>query len=711
MRWFLKHLSACSRWCARSLGRVAPAGTARQITSGRFYDLSQDVLCTASFDGYVRQVNSACTSVLGWSPQEVCDRPFTDFIHPDDRATVMSEVAKVMQGIATGELDLRLLCKDGGYKWLSFLGFSVPEEGLMYGMARDLTQRRQAEAALQESEGRLRAILEAAADAIITVNEAGEVESFNPAAERMFGYSANEAVGKSISVLMPGRFANGHDSFLAHARDRGESQTGPREVTGQRKDGSRFPIELSVSAADLGGRHVYTGILRDISERKRAEAELREYMRIADDTRKRLEQQARELENNSQQLQSVRNQAEMASNSKSEFLANMSHEIRTPLTAILGFAEVLLGSVTTSEAVSAADTIKRNGEYLLSILNDILDLSRIEAGKIHIETMSVSPAQVVAEVVSLMRVRADAKGLYINVVYDGPVPETIETDPTRFRQILINLVGNAVKFTEVGGVQIRVGLLAPVGVEPKLAVTVVDTGIGMSREQRERLFRPFTQADASTTRRFGGTGLGLTISKRLAESLGGTLAVETASGHGSTFTFTIDTGSLQNVARLHSPVEAEATAELRFQEAPSIQLSGRVLLAEDGPDNQRLISFLLKKAGAHVNVADNGEAAVSRALHALSENRPFDVILMDMQMPVLDGYAATRRLRDKGYTRPIIALTAHAMNGDREKCLAAGCDDFAPKPIDRKTLLTLVQSYMNRTAQPSDLQPSDLQPA
>ena len=705
MRSFLKHLFACAQWFGHPLGREASAARTRQLTSDRFYDLSKDVLCTASFDGYVRQVNSACTAVLGWSPQEVCNRPFVDFIHPEDRATVMGEVAKVVQGIATSELDLRLLCKDGSYKWLSFLGFSVPEEGLMYGMARDLTQRRLAESALQDSEGRLRAILEAAADAIVTVNDAGEIESFNPAAERMFGYSAHDAVGRNISILMSGAYANWHDSNLTSAAGRKGMPISSREATGQRKDGSRFPIELSVSAADLGGRHVYTGILRDISERKRSEAALRDYMRIAEDTRKRLEQQARELESNSQQLQSVRNQAELASNTKSEFLANMSHEIRTPLTAILGFAEVLLGSVTTSEAVSAADTIKRNGEYLLSILNDILDLSRVEAGKIHIESMTVSPAQVVAEVVSLMRVRADAKGLYINVVYDGPVPETIETDPTRFRQILINLVGNAVKFTEVGGVQIRVGLLAPTGVEPKLAVTVVDTGIGMSRDERERLFRPFTQADASTTRRFGGTGLGLTISKRLAESLGGTLAVESASGHGSTFTFTIDTGSLRNVANLHLPVEAEATVESRFQEAPSIQLSGRVLLAEDGPDNQRLISFLLKKAGAHVNVADNGEAAVSRALHALSENRPFDVILMDMQMPVLDGYAATRRLRDKGYTRPIIALTAHAMNGDREKCLAAGCDDFAPKPIDRKTLLTLVQSYMNRTQQPDDLQP------
>ncbi len=397
--------------------------------------------------------------------------------------------------------------------------------------------------------------------------------------------------------------------------------------------------------------------------------------------------------------------AEMANISKSEFLANMSHEIRTPMTAILGFAENLLESdQSESEKLNAIHTIRRNGEYLIDIINDILDLSKIEADKMVVERLPCNPCRIVAEVASLMRVRADAKGLPFNIEYIGAIPETIQSDPTRVRQILINLIGNAIKFTEVGGVRL-VTRFVEGNHKPRLQFDVIDTGRGMTEEQVAKLFQPFVQADASTMREFGGTGLGLTISKRFAELLGGDIVfVETEEGVGTTVRVTVRTGSLDGVKMLEDPISATLVADAPRPGTPveRLGLEGcRILLAEDGPDNQRLISFVLQKAGAGVTVVENGKLAVDTALAALNRRREgdpkhtFDIILMDMQMPVMDGYEATGLLRLKGYTGPIIALTAHAMASDREKCIKAGCDDYATKPIDRKKLIGLIQTYLH----------------
>ena len=405
-------------------------------------------------------------------------------------------------------------------------------------------------------------------------------------------------------------------------------------------------------------------------------------------------------------LHDALDKAEAATRAKNEFLANMSHEIRTPMTAILGFSDVLLGSgnrkTASPEQVEAVRTIKRNGEYLLNIINDILDVSKIEAGKLLTERIASSPCQLVAEVSSLARVRADEKGLPLNITYGGAIPETIQSDPTRLRQILINLIGNAIKFTDRGEVGIEVRLV-DAGGSPALQFDVVDTGLGMTEEQASRVFQPFTQADASTTRRFGGTGLGLAISKRLADMLGGDIVLaETRVGVGSRFRLTVATGPLDGVKMIDDPVSATVVAgEPRATGDDRLDLSGcRVLLAEDGPDNQRLISFMLKRAGAEVTVEENGQLAVDRALAARDEGRPFDIILMDMQMPVMDGYDATRLLRDNSYTGPIIALTAHAMASDRQKCLNAGCDDYAAKPIRRDELNRTIRRQLQRDEAP-----------
>jgi Amt family ammonium transporter len=452
----------------------------------------------------------------------------------------------------------------------------------------------------------------------------------------------------------------------------------------------------------LAERKTLRTAMRQLQEQA---VELKRYALEVEESRNRIESQAAAMADQAAELEIARRRAEQANHAKTEFLANMSHEIRTPMTAILGFADVLLteeGSETApAERINALQTIKRNGEHLLEIINDILDLSKIEASCLAAERIRFAASKIVADVIGLMKVRAEAKKLDLDVSYTGLLPETIESDPTRLRQILINLVGNALKFTESGGVQIRVRFIPSNNEEGHLEFAVVDTGVGMNAEQIGRLFRPFTQADASTTRKFGGTGLGLTITKRLTEMLGGTVAVESESGKSSTFTVTVATGSLCGV-RMVEPSTPRGTA---IGSRPSPAKSGpslecRILLAEDGVDNQRLIAFILKKAGADVTIVENGQAAMDRAVEARNAGRPFDVILMDIQMPVMDGYTATMRLREAGYRGAIIALTAHTMSGDRDKCLAAGCDAYATKPIDRTKLIALIAELCQKSRNP-----------
>ncbi len=385
---------------------------------------------------------------------------------------------------------------------------------------------------------------------------------------------------------------------------------------------------------------------------------------------------------------------ETASRTKSEFLANMSHEIRTPMTSILGFSERLLDrGLDDAGKVEAISTIRRNGDYLLKIINDILDISKIEAGKLSIDCVTCSTLQLLDELYAAMDVRAAVEGISFSVELDGLLPETIITDPVRVKQVLINLVGNAIKFTAKGSVKLRVKLVDEG--EPRLRFEVHDTGIGMDADTIARLFQPFTQADSSTTRRFGGTGLGLSISKHLVERLGGSIEIDSQPGTGSTFSFTIQIGEIENVARVARPVP-NILPDPRVNDADSVpSLQGvRILLAEDGEDNRRLLSYVLTAVGAEVTMAADGALAVEKVLAARDGAKPFEVILMDMQMPVLDGYAATRRLREHGCRTPIIALTAHAMSTDRDKCLAAGCDDFCTKPIARTLFLTTIAKWL-----------------
>ncbi len=406
-----------------------------------------------------------------------------------------------------------------------------------------------------------------------------------------------------------------------------------------------------------------TGMIQDITERHLADVEVR---------------QAREA-------------AETANRAKSEFLANMSHEIRTPMTAILGFAEMMSQpNQDPADRDECIQTVRRNALHLLELINDILDLSKIEAGKMTVERIKCDITSLLAGLISLMRPRATEKMLGLEITFDGPIPRSIETDPTRLRQILLNLLGNALKFTAAGQIQLRVSTRRCESGDI-LCFEVVDTGIGLSADQLARLFRPFTQADESTTRKFGGTGLGLTISQQLAHLLGGTIEVKSEVGAGSTFAMCIPCGDCSKVEMLNNVTEAMLTRTEPTLKWQSVPIHGRILLVEDGRDNQRLLSTHLRASGAEVVIAENGQVAVD-----LMGANTFDLVLMDMQMPIMDGYSATTELRRRGVSIPVIALTAYAMEEDRQKCMACGCTDYLSKPIDRERLLQTVSRYIGK---------------
>ncbi len=401
-----------------------------------------------------------------------------------------------------------------------------------------------------------------------------------------------------------------------------------------------------------------------------------------------LENTRKDLDIAKQLAESSRQAAEDANQAKSDFLARMSHEIRTPMNAILGYTDVLRRGFDACEEdrQEYLNTIHHSGEHLLSLINDILDLSKIESGKLELELERASPHQLVHQVVGLLKAKADEKGIALEAKFVGKIPATILVDVVRFRQTIVNLVGNAIKFTEQGKVQIvtrleNIGL--PSNPEFVIAFDVIDSGIGISKTAIDKIFDPFAQADTSITRRFGGTGLGLSISKQLAEAMGGGITVQSEPGKGSNFTVRLDPGPLLGIELVddHSFMHKglfQKREEVQVRQLPPC----RILVADDGDSNRKLIRLVLSRAGVDVTIVENGKLAVEQAIRS-----SFDLILMDMQMPVMDGYTATTLLRENGFTKPIIALTAHAMQGDEEKCRNAGCSGFLTKPINIDRLL------------------------
>ena len=512
----------------------------------RLYALSLDMLCVVGTDGYFKRVNPAFTQTLGYSADELKSRPLTDFIHPDDRDATRQRIAGLARGEPVVDAEVRYRCRDGSFRWLSWRSISKPSQGTIYGIGRDVTEKRLAAEALER---------------------------------------ANEA--------------------------------------------------------------------------------------------------------------------------RAEFLANMSHEIRTPMNAIVGLSSLLLKGRLPPEERSWAEGVKTSADGLLRIIDDILDFSKIEAGKLVVETVDFRLRETLDGVVALLAPRAQAQGIDLRLEVADAVPDWLKGDPTRLRQVLLNLAGNAVKFTSEGRVTLAVEptrsaaggtfQMPADGGTFAIRFAVHDTGVGIPPEVLETLFSPFTQADSSTTRRYGGTGLGLTISQRMVELLGGDIECESTPGVGSTFRFTLPfepsdrvVGEVPEAIADGSRPEADERAER--------QHSYRILVAEDDEINRLVVLRMLNDLGFRAEAAGNGLEVL-----AALDRETFDLVLMDCQMPVLDGYETTHRIRrgeGAGRHLPIVAVTAHALKGERERCLAAGMDDYISKPFTEEGLTTLLDRWLGSARRP-----------
>ena len=544
-------------------------------------------------------------------------------------------------------------------------------------------ERKEVEQKSRQTEERLKAIMDNVQAGIILVDaETYKIVEANPAAVEMIGASKEKIIDSICNdYICP-------DNRGQCPVTDSEKGIGQAEQQLVRVDGVRLPILKTVVPVVLSDRKYLLESFIDISERKRAEENLKMAKEQAEKAWAELEQANLRLESSIEQAKLMTKKAVQANQAKSQFLANMSHEIRTPMNGVLGMLELAMDEPLNDKVMDYLNTAKLSADALLSIIDDILDISKIEAGKICIEIIDCSLKQMLSEIDSLMCPQAEQKGIEFNVSIDSPVPEMIKTDPTRLRQCLLNLLGNAVKFTDSGHVHFRIALNENKD-GPVIRFDIQDTGIGVQSDKQKLIFETFTQADTTTTRRFGGTGLGLVITKNLAKLLGGTISLESKPGKGSTFTLTIPAGVDIVESLLMTEYNRDQTS---IQESldSSAKFSGRILVVEDDDVNLKTIIEMLKKLGLETEVARNGEEAVQKAT-----GESFDLILMDIHMPVINGYEATETLREEGLKIPIIALTASVMKNDLDKCLDAGCDMYIGKPVNYKKLFETLSKYLS----------------
>ncbi len=574
----------------------------------------------------------------------------------------------------------------------------------------------------RNSNERLEGLIDAAMDGIITVDGDQRVVRFNPAAATMFAIPLEQAIGQPLEAFLPARFRQGHAAQVRRFGESGESARAMSRnavVNAVRHDGTEFPVEASISQLTIDGKRYYTAILRDVTERVRAEQEIQTLnasleARVQERTAALSQANALLLKQEAE-LREAKLVAENSTRMKSDFLANMSHEIRTPLNAVIGLSHLAMKNASDDRQRDYLAKIQHSSQHLLELINDILDLSKIEADKLDIERTDFRLSEVLDSVSTVIGHRAAAKGLELNFRVDRDVPEHLMGDPLRLGQMLLNYGNNAVKFTDEGEVEVRVSLLE--GTEDGgvlLRFDVRDTGIGLTPEQIKGLFQSFHQADGSTSRKYGGTGLGLAIVSRLARLMGGEVGVDSEPGRGSTFWVSARFAKdLQQSARVQPEIHAPShdTRLLGNSEAASVASSGAlasgaagaargvpvgatVLLVEDNEINQQVAAELLMDAGLTVDVVGNGQAALDRV-----QQRHYDLVLMDLHMPVMDGLTATRAIRALPGLGdlPVVAMTASAMADDRKRCLDAGMNDFVAKPIEPENLVSVLMAHIKPT--------------
>lgn len=681
---------------------------------------SNDAITFQDLEGNILAWNRGAEQIYGYSQAEALNMNIVDTVPAEYQEEARQFLASLKRGELVPTLETKRKTKDGRVVdvWLTNTKLT-DDKGNLTGIAtteRNITERKQAEASLREKFRELDYLRE------------GQIAL----SERMRGEQIISRLGQSIlSHLVP--FTNAQVGSLYLVSDDKKLQM----VSGyalSKDDASDKLIEfgqgligqvaiekrslliedvppsyfnkIESSLGEMAPRSllicpicyenevvgvIELGSLRPFTEHQKVFlTSVSENIGIAINTsnvRKKIQKQNEALNKAQVLLEEKANEVQRASRYKTEFLANMSHEIRTPVGAILGFTDLMKNPANTIvENHNYMAIVERNSQQLLRLIDDILDLSKVEAGMMTVENIEFSLAEMLADFTSLMRFKAEGKGVKFQFATDTLIPDLICSDPVRLRQILSNMVGNAIKFTDKGNVDLRVAFENPI-----LKFTVKDTGVGISKDQESRLFQPFTQADTSTTRKFGGTGLGLVLSKRLAERLGGRLElIESKEGYGSTFVIEVKSILLPNAKLVgKEALSIVAGAHPDFHKNSQALRGLKVLLVEDSPDNKILISTYLHKEGALVKTASDGASGVALAL---SEN--FDVLLMDIQMPILDGHEAVKKLRHLKYTKPIIALTAHAMKEESEKCFESGFTEFLTKPIKLDLLIEVLVRYV-----------------
>lgn len=626
-------------------------------------------------NGILIDISDSISRITGFTREEVIGKPVTViYSSPDDQKIMLKEL------LANGKveeyrIDLKSKAGSGAEVVVnSTLMHDVDGNPVnILGILHDVTETKAAIRSQQHSEDKFKAIAQSTQDAILMMNEKGLISFINKAGMMMFGYTEIEMLGANLHELIAppqylSSFRKGFESFKTTGNGFVVGRT--LEIEGRRKNGSDFPVELSISATRMNDNWYSIGIIRDITERRRVERDIVEASEAA----------------------------ENASRTKSEFLANMSHEIRTPLNSILGATDLLSETDLDSEQMKLIEMMHSSGESLLALINDILDISRIEAGKVTLEEISFNLNNLLKKICDTLSVRCSQKNLSLTFELQPEIPDILIGDPNKLRQIFVNLIGNAIKFTETGGITVSVENIVTSENSSSLRFSVSDTGIGIPSSKLESIFYTFTQADASVTRNFGGTGLGLAISKKLVNLMHGDIFVESKAGEGTTFSFTAKFGipekGVENTENVSQNNKEEGTTELG---------SLSILLVDDSPDNRFLINAFLKRESCSIVEAVNGSIAVE-----LFPTKVWDVILMDMQMPVMDGYQATKIIREIEEERgidhtPIVALTAHSINTEVKKCLDAGCDVHLAKPVNKATLLKLINDITSHSSDLEDI--------